>query len=188
MSVTAVPLQPVKRRYLVWLWLGLLAAVLLAAGLAWASATPGGLQFQELRAGSGPSPTDTDVALIGYVGKRPDGSVFDQNAQAPMPVASVVPGFSQALKRMQKGGKYRIVIPPELGYGAPRPAGAPPLQGEAAELAKIPLTFEVELIDFLPESVVRQMQMQQMMGGAPGAPGAPPMPGAPPPQGVPGQR
>ena len=35
MSVTAVPLQPVKRAYKVWLWIGVLAAIALALGLAW---------------------------------------------------------------------------------------------------------------------------------------------------------
>jgi len=35
-----------------------------------------------------------------------------------LPVAQSVPGFSQALKRMKKGGKYKLIIPPALGYGA----------------------------------------------------------------------
>ena len=97
-----------------------------------------------------------------------------------MPVAGVVPGFSELLKLMPKGSKYRVWIKPELGYGAPRPAGAPPLDGKAAELATKVLTFDVELLDFLPEAVIRQMQMQQQMqgGGVPGAAG----PGGPPPQ------
>ena len=197
-SVTAVPIQPVKRRYIVYLVLGLVLAVVGAAALAWQApvdfltrngrqagvvTTPSGLQYKVLTPGKGPAPTDADVALIQYVGTLPDGTVFDQSQQpTPMPVAGVVPGFSEAMKLMGKGAKYRIWIKPELGYGGPRPAGAPPLEGKAAELAKQVLAFDVEMLDFLPESVVRQMQMQQMggaggmPGGAPGAPPAPPQP------------
>lgn len=198
MSVTAVPIQPVKRRYIVYLALGVLLAVVGAAALAWQApvdfltanarkagvvTTPSGLQYQVLTAGNGAKPTDTDVALINYVGKLPSGEVFDQSQQpTPMPVAGVVPGFSEAMKLMPKGAKYRIWIKPELGYGAPRPEGAPPLDGKAAELATQVLTFDVEMLDFLPEATVRQMQMQQMQqmqGGAPGAAPAPTAPSAP---------
>ena len=201
-SVTAVPIAPVKRRYIVYLVLGLLLAVVGAAALAWQApvdfltrngrqagviTTASGLQYKVMTAGAGEKPTDADVALINYVGKLPDGSVFDQSQQpTPMPVAGVVPGFSEALKLMPKGAKYRIWIKPELGYGAPRPAGAPPLDPKAAELAKQVLTFDLDLLDFLPEAVVRQMQAQQMQrmqqgGGAgmPGMPGGAPAPAEP---------
>lgn len=197
-SVTAVPIAPVKRRYIVYLVLGLLLAVAAAAALAWQApvdflthngrqpgvvTTASGLQYKVLTAGKGATPTDADVALVQYVGKLPDGSVFDQSRQpTPMPVAGVVPGFSEALKLMPKGAKYRVWIKPELGYGAPRPAGAPPLDGKAAELARQVLTFDLELLDFLPEAVVRQMQAQQMQqmqgqGGASGGAPVPPPPG-----------
>ncbi|HET9510176.1 MAG TPA: FKBP-type peptidyl-prolyl cis-trans isomerase [Sphingomonas sp.] len=194
MSVTAVPIPPVKRRYVTYLVIGLLLAIVGAAALAWQAptdfltangrkagvvTTASGLQYKVLTPGSGAKPTDADIALINYVGKLPDGTIFDQSQQpTPMPVAGVVPGFSEVLKLMPKGAKYQVWIKPELGYGAPRPAGAPPLDGKAAELAKQVLEFDVELVDFLPESVVRQMQMQQMQqmqGGVPGAvPGARP--------------
>jgi FKBP-type peptidyl-prolyl cis-trans isomerase FkpA len=84
--------------------------------------------------------------------------VFDQSRQpTPFPVGSVVPGFSEGLQRMRKGGKYRLWIKPELGYGdratGPIPAGST-------------LVFDVELVDFLPEAYVRQLQAQQQQGGA----------------------
>jgi FKBP-type peptidyl-prolyl cis-trans isomerase FkpA len=189
MSVTAVPLQPTPRRVLVMLWGGLLVALLAAVALAWAGTaravaqngtneqflewnarqpgvvtTASGLQYKVIEAGEGGKPTDADVALISYKGTLRDGTVFDENNRAPLPVAQVVPGFSEGLKQMQKGGKYRLWIKPELGYGerqtGPIPAGSL-------------LVFDVELIEFLPMAVLQQMQMQQMMGqGAPGA-GAP---------------
>ncbi|MES2339702.1 MAG: FKBP-type peptidyl-prolyl cis-trans isomerase [Pseudomonadota bacterium] len=199
-SVTAVPIPPVKRRYVIYLVVGLLLAAAGAAALAWQApvdfltrngrqagvvTTASGLQYKVLTPGRGEKPTDADIALIQYVGTLPDGTVFDRSQQpTPMPVAGVVPGFSEALKLMPKGAKYRVWIKPELGYGGPRPAGAPPLDPKAAELATKVLTFDLELLDFLPESVVRQMQMQQMQqqgampGGAPGAlpPGVTPAP------------
>jgi FKBP-type peptidyl-prolyl cis-trans isomerase FkpA len=148
MSVTTVPLRPVSKGGLWLMWIGLIA--LLVAGAAFAF---------------------TGV-LIKYEGKLDNGTVFDANEQAPMQVSQVVPGFSQALTRMQKGGKYKVTIPPALGYGdravGPIPAGST-------------LHFDIELIDFRTEAEVRamqqMMQQQQMMqgapGGAPGAPGAP---------------
>jgi FKBP-type peptidyl-prolyl cis-trans isomerase FkpA len=185
MSVTAVPIAPTPRRVLAMLWGGL--ALVLAAAvalawfgtgaaiaqtgsndqfLAWNAGQPGvrttasGLQYKMLEAGEGARPTDADVALINYKGALRDGTVFDQNERAPLPVAQVVPGFSEGLKLMQKGGKYRLWIKPELGYGA-RETG--PIPAESL------LVFDVELIEFIPMTVLQQMQQQQMMGGAPGA-------------------
>jgi FKBP-type peptidyl-prolyl cis-trans isomerase FkpA len=199
-SVTAVPIAPVRRRPIIYLVFGIVIALLAAAALAWQTpqdplasflaknakstgvvTTASGLQYQVLTAGQGDAkPTDTDVTLVNYTGKLLDGSTFDQSQQpTPMPVSGVVPGFAEALKLMPKGSKYRFWIKPELGYGAPRPAGAPPLEGKAAELAKQVLVFDVELLDFLPEAVIRQMQMQQQGMMPQGA--MPPGASAPPP-------
>ncbi|GAA0309679.1 hypothetical protein GCM10009087_19660 [Sphingomonas oligophenolica] len=204
-SITAVPLQPVKRRVLVYLWAGIVATVLGAVALALMAPTdpvtaflaknrrepgvvqtPSGLQYKILKPGKGGvSPTDQDVALINYEGKLTNGTTFDKSQQpTPMPVIAadeksgrqgIVPGFSEALKLMTKGAKYRFWIKPSLGYGD-KAAGPIP--------AHSVLVFDVELMDFLPESVIRQMQMQQQMmqqqqGGAPGG-GMPPGAGGPP--------
>jgi hypothetical protein len=198
-SATAVPIQPVKRRMVVFMVIGILVALLAGAALAFQAPgdptasflsanagkpgvvqTGSGLQYQVIEKGTGAEkPTDADIALVTYTGTLPDGSQFDASQQpTPMPVSGVVPGFSEALKLMPKGAKYRFWIKPALGYGAPRPAGAPPLEGKAAELATQVLIFDVQLLDFLPEAVVRQMQAQQGMM-QPGAPGAPPQ-GLPP--------
>ena len=191
-AVTAVPLLPVKRGYLVWLWIGIALAVLGAAALAWAGdpwvTTASGLRYTVLSPGQGgPHPTDNDVTLVNYTGKLTDGTVFDQSRQpTPMPVSGVVPGFAEALKLMPKGAKYRFMIPPQLGYGATANGPIP---------ANSTLMFDVELVDFIPTDTLRQLQQQQMMrgggmgggmggvgggmppGGAIGGPGA----GAPPP-------
>lgn len=208
MSITAVPIPPTKRGTLTLLWLGIALAVVLAGLLAFYGTaravadkgdnaaflgynktqagvieTESGLQYRVIKEGTGDlQPTDTDVALINYTGSLRDGSVFDASKQpTPLPVAGVVKGFSEALKTMKKGGKMRAWIKPELGYGeqSPDPAKLPP--GSI-------LIFDIELLEFLPESVLRQAQQQQQMQqqlqqqiqGGPPAPGGAPQPQAPP--------
>jgi len=186
-TVTAVPIAPVRRAYWLWLIAGIVAALAAAAALAVVGkgpvkATPSGLLYREIKAGTGPHPTDSDVALVQYEGRLADGTVFDKSQQpTPMPVSGVVPGFAEGLKLMSKGAKYRLWIKPELAYGAEAKGPIP---------ANSTLEFDVELIDFLPEATIRQLQMQQQMmrgGGMPGGaipPGGatPPPAGAVPPQ------
>jgi FKBP-type peptidyl-prolyl cis-trans isomerase FkpA len=191
MSVTAVPLRPVKKGSVVKLWLALAALLAIALALAWKGTsshvyekTPSGLQFRVLKDGVGPHPTASDVTLIQYTGRLPDGSVFDTNMNGqplPMPAAdgAAIKGFTEGLRMMRKGGSYRLRIPSELAYG---PTGQPPAIPPNATLE-----FDVKLLDFMPESVVRALQqqmMQQQMQGARGGQGAP---GGPPPQGAPPQ-
>ena len=187
MSVTAVPIAPVKRSYLVWLWIGIGVAIVAGAAIAfaapqdpntvWLAATAGkpgvmvtdsGLQYEVVRKGSGPTPTDEDIALVNYTGKLTDGTTFDSGKQTPMPVRTgdpqtgqpgVVPGFSEALKMMPKGSKYRFWIKPELAYGD---TAAGPIPANSI------LEFDVDMIDFLPEAYLRQMQMMQEGQGGQG--------------------
>lgn len=176
-TVTAVPLQPTKRSYLVYLWVGIALALIAAVALARQGDDPlarnarargvvvtaSGLQYKVIAPGKpgAAKPTDADVALVNYEGKLLNGTTFDKSQQPmPMPVTGVVPGFSEALKLMPKGSKYRFWMKPSLGYGD-KAAGPIP--------ANSTLVFDVELLDFLPQSVVQQMQAQAQMGrGAPG--------------------
>ena len=180
-SVTAVPILPVKRGYLVWLWIGVAFALVAGAALAWAGQVAA-VKVDTIAAGKGPHPTDDDVVLINYVGRLADGTVFDQSQQpTPMAVSGVVPGFAQGLKQMEKGGKYHLTIPPQLGYGSKASGPIP---------ANSTLLFDVELVDFKPVEEIRrlqaqqQMMMQQLQGGMGASmPGAG-MPGAPLPGGA----
>ena len=168
-EVTAVPLRPIKKGSVTKLWLAIGVAVLSAGAVAWA-ATPAavtsasGLRYAVLKPGTGPKPTDADFVLVKYKGSLKDGTVFDQQERAPFPVNAVVPGFSEGLKQMQKGGKYRLWIPPALGYGD-RQTGPIPANSE--------LIFDVELLDIRSQAEVQQQMMQQQMqqmqgGGQPG--------------------
>ena len=174
-EITRVPLQPIAKGAIGKLWIGVAAIALAAGGIAWA-ALPPAVDVETIRAGSGPSPTIADVALINYRGTLPDGKEFDKGENAVFPLAGVVPGFTKALQQMQRGGKYKVEIPAELAYGD-KAAGAIP--------ANTDLTFEIELLDFRNraevEQQMRMMQQMQQQGGAGGAggPPPPPMPGAP---------
>lgn len=182
MTVTAVPIPPTKRSLLYMLWAGIIIAVL--GGIALAALAPtdfltangrrkgvvttaSGLQYQVLKAGQGEQrPTDADIVLINYEGKLLNGQVFDKSQQpTPLSPRQVIPGFGEALKLMQKGGKYRIWIKPSLGYGD-KAAGPIP--------ANATLVFDIDVLDFLPETVLRQrMQQMQALQGLQGGAGAP---------------
>lgn len=188
MSITAVPLKPVKRSILVYLWLGIAVALVAAVALAFQTpsdpataflahnarakgvvTTASGLQYQVLTPGTGTSPSDADVVLILYEGRLLNGTVFDKSPQpTPIEVGGVVPGFSEALKLMNKGGKYRLWLKPSLGYGEHVPPGGP-IPPNAV------LVFDVELLDAMPVLKYRQMQqMMQQQGMVPPGAGGPP--------------
>jgi FKBP-type peptidyl-prolyl cis-trans isomerase FkpA len=164
-EITRVPLQPIAKGSLGKLWLGVAAVALAAGGIAYA-ALPPSLSIETIKAGSGASPTDADVVMKTYKRKLPDVKFFDEGQTQPMPMKGVIPGFTKALGQMQRGGKYKVFIPSDLGYG-PKAAGPIPPNTD--------LTFEIELLDFKNKAEVeREMQvmqqlqqMQQMQGGAP---------------------
>lgn len=134
--------------------------------------TASGLQYKVLKPGTGTAkPTDADVVLVNYEGRLENGTTFDASQQpTPMPVKGVVPGFSEALKLMPKGAKYRVWIPPALGYGDKVTGPIP---------AHSVLVFDLEMLDWKSEAEIRQMQMmQQMQARGVGAAGAAPPPGA----------
>ncbi|MBV1918682.1 MAG: FKBP-type peptidyl-prolyl cis-trans isomerase [Sphingomonadaceae bacterium] len=169
-DITRVPLQPIARGALPKLWIGIAALALAAGGIAWA-AMPASVQVETIEAGQGLSPTRGDVALVNYKGTLADGTVFDEGEQAVFPLAEVIPGFTTALEQMQRGGKYKIQIPSELGYGDEKVGDIP---------AGSDLTFEVELLDFKSRAEIEQqqriMQQLQQMQGAEQGPGGPPQP------------
>ena len=158
MSVTQVPLRPLKRGALAKLWLGILLLIGAAVLLAWIGAgQTGGVRIKTLTPGSGPVITAEDGVLIEYEGKLEDGTVFDSSAgrgPAFFPVGSVVPGFSQALQKMQKGGRYEFTLPSDLAYGASPPPGSP-IPPDAD------LHFKVQVLEVAP--------MEAIMRGAQGA-------------------
>ena len=104
--------------------------------------TASGLQYEILKAGTGPIPTADKKVKNHYHGMLTDGSVFDSSVDrgepVSFPVNGVIKGWIEALTMMPVGSKWRLVIPPNLAYGE---AGSPPAIPPSATLV-----FEVELL------------------------------------------
>ena len=181
-EVTRVPIRPIAKGSLTNIWLGVLVAILLGAGLAWA-AVPKGFSIDTLVAGEGPNPQQGDMVFVKYTGKlASNGEVFDESQDIPLPVEGIFPegspfpveegqtidGFYKGLQQMQKGGKYELYIPADQAYGAEPPQGAPiPPNAD--------LVFEIEVVDFMDrETFDRNLGiLQQAMQSGLGAPGGP---------------
>ncbi len=107
--------------------------------------TKSGLMYEVLTPGTGASPVATSNVVVKYTGSLLDGKVFDStDAHGGQPATfqanRVIPGWTEALVMMKRGEKVRLVIPPELGYGAQGYPGVIPPNSF--------LVFEVELVDF----------------------------------------
>ena len=105
-----------------------------------------GFYFEILKEGTGAKPTMKDTVRLHYHGTLIDGTVFDSSIDrgqpASFPMQGVIKGFSGGLTKVKVGGKVRIYIPSELGYGDnPRPGGKIK-PGEA-------LIFECELLEIV---------------------------------------
>jgi FKBP-type peptidyl-prolyl cis-trans isomerase len=102
------------------------------------------IEVEEVQAGEGPTVKDGDTVEMHYVGSFPDGKKFDssrdRNQTFSFKVGSgmVIKGFDLAVLGMRKGGIRKVVIPPELGYGARGAGGVIPPNAT--------LQFEVEVI------------------------------------------
>jgi FKBP-type peptidyl-prolyl cis-trans isomerase FkpA/FKBP-type peptidyl-prolyl cis-trans isomerase FklB len=98
-----------------------------------------------VKEGDGPSPKDGDTVKVHYVGTLTNGSKFDSSVDrgqpVDIPVNGVIPGWTEALKMMKTGAKWKLFIPARLAYGPQARPGIP---------ANSVLLFEVELIAVKP--------------------------------------
>ena len=100
----------------------------------------------ELVVGEGMEARDFNKVVVNYTGTLEDGSVFDSSLKPgrepftfTLGVGSVIKGWDQGVKGMKVGGKRKLTIPPELGYGA---------QGEGGVIPpNAILIFDVELLE-----------------------------------------
>ena len=97
-----------------------------------------GILLTELTPGNGAKAGPNGKVQVVYIGRLPDGTVFDQNNQPQwFSLDSVISGWRSALQQMPVGAKWRLVIPSAQAYGA---------DGAGDLIAPYtPLVFEVEL-------------------------------------------
>lgn len=106
--------------------------------------TPSGLKYTDLVVGTGPSPSPGQTVVVHYTGWLTNGKKFDSSLDRGTPFQfaigqrQVIRGWDEGVATMKVGGKRKLVIPPELGYGARGTGNSIPPNAT--------LIFEVELL------------------------------------------
>jgi FKBP-type peptidyl-prolyl cis-trans isomerase len=107
--------------------------------------TPSGLRYQDITEGQGAVATADRTVSVHYSGWLPNGEKFDSSRDRDQPFSfslgagQVIAGWDEGVAGMKVGGRRKLVIPADLGYGT---AGAPPDIPPGATLV-----FDVELLD-----------------------------------------
>lgn len=105
--------------------------------------TASGLKYIDLKIGTGDTPKQGDVVVVHYVGTLKDGTKFDSSRDRGEPFGfylgkgEVIKGWDEGVATMKVGGKRKLIIPPDLGYGSQNMGKIPP---------NSTLYFEVELL------------------------------------------
>lgn len=104
---------------------------------------PSGLYVLEVKEGTGAEAINGKMVQVAYTGWLANGKQFDSSIGGkpyafPLGQERVIAGWDEGIAGMKVGGKRRLVIPPDLGYGAP---GSPPVIPPGATLI-----FDVELM------------------------------------------
>ncbi|MEH1925079.1 FKBP-type peptidyl-prolyl cis-trans isomerase [Nostoc sp.] len=106
--------------------------------------TPSGLKYVELKEGTGATPKPGQTVEVHYVGTLEDGTQFDSSRDRGQPfsfkigVGQVIKGWDEGVSTIKVGGRRKLIIPSELGYGARGAGGVIPPNAT--------LIFDVELL------------------------------------------
>lgn len=107
--------------------------------------TPSGLAYEIIKPGEGPTAKPTDTVKAHYRGTLANGTEFDNSVQrgepVDFPLDQVIPGWTEGLQKISKGGKVKLYVPPQLAYGDDGRPGIPPAST---------LVFEIEILDLKP--------------------------------------
>ncbi len=110
--------------------------------------TDSGLKYIDEKLGEGDFPQKGDILVVHYTGTLEDGTVFDSSIKRNQPIefpvgkGRVIKGWDEGLLSMKVGGKRKLIIPSELGYGARGAGGVIPPNAT--------LFFDVELLEIKP--------------------------------------
>lgn len=106
--------------------------------------TPSGLMYEDITVGDGATPTTGQQCSVHYTGTLLDGTKFDSSRDRGAPFSfaigrgQVIKGWDEGVSTMKVGGRRKLTIPPELGYGARGAGGVIPPNAT--------LVFDVELL------------------------------------------
>lgn len=107
--------------------------------------TPSGLRYRDLQLGEGAEAAKGKTVEIHYSGRLEDNTQFDASQDPSHPftfrigIDDVIQGWHQGITGMKVGGRRRLVVPPELGYGKQGMGRIVPPNAT--------LIFEVELVN-----------------------------------------
>jgi peptidylprolyl isomerase len=91
-----------------------------------------GLAYVDLKKGRGPTPKTGQTVTVNYTGKLMDGTVFDASSKHggtfdfKIGEGQVIKGWDEGVATMRPGGTRKLIIPPDLGYGAQGAGGVIP--------------------------------------------------------------
>ncbi len=109
--------------------------------------TESGLKYEDLVQGDGAEATPGKHVSVHYTGWLTDGSKFDSSIDRNAPfqfslgAGMVIRGWDEGVQGMKIGGKRKLTIPPQLGYGERGAGGVIPPNAT--------LVFDVELLEIL---------------------------------------
>ena len=106
--------------------------------------TPSGLKYEVIKEGTGATPKAGQSVTVHYTGTLEDGTKFDSSRDRGQPFeftigqGQVIKGWDEGLGIMKVGGRRKLIIPPDLGYGSRGAGGVIPPNAT--------LIFDVELL------------------------------------------